>query len=427
VAVDDAIGVEEGYFETRIPIAQKQPFADDLYLEGGVRYSDYSTSGGVTTYKVGGQWSPVPDFTLRGSYNHAIRAASILEAFSPATVTNTSVVSADPCSGTAASPAAATLAQCERTGVTAAQYGNGGSTNELLQCPAGQCAIEIGGNPNLSPEIADSWTIGGLFQPTFFRGFSLSVDYWDIKIANEISALPIDLTLAECLQSGTPSLCSLIHRTPGGSLFGTTIAGGGFIASLNQNIAASDTSGIDIQANYRLNLEDVNIHGWGSLAFSFVGTYQLTSSTTLAPGVSPYDCTGLFGPTCQTVNPTWRHTFSMTWDTPWNILARLQWRYIGGTALDANSTQSTLALLTNLSGQGAFGPGDNNMPAVNYLDLSAAWRVNTILTVRAGVNNLLDQDPPIVSQPIVGTGAPNAYPTYDLLGRQLFISATAKF
>ena len=67
------------------------------------------------------------------------------------------------------------------------------------------------------------------------------------------------------------------------------------------------------------------------------------------------------------------------------------------------------------------------MTATNYLDLSAAWRVNTILTVRAGVNNLLDQDPPLMDQNIAGTGAPNGYPTYDLLGRQLFLSATAKF
>ena len=145
VAVNNAIGVEEGYFETRIPIAQKQPFAYDLYIEGGARYSDYSTSGGVVTYKVGGQWSPVPDFTLRGSYDHAIRAASILEAFSPQTVTNTTAFS-DPCAATPACTPTATLAQCERTGATAAEYGNGigvgagGGTDFISACPASQCA-----------------------------------------------------------------------------------------------------------------------------------------------------------------------------------------------------------------------------------------------------------------------------------------------
>ena len=93
VAVNNAISVQEEYFETRVPLAQKQPYAYDLSLEGGYRYSNYSTSGGVSTYKIGGEWAPIPDIRFRASYDRAIRAASILEAFSPETVTNTSVVS----------------------------------------------------------------------------------------------------------------------------------------------------------------------------------------------------------------------------------------------------------------------------------------------------------------------------------------------
>jgi outer membrane receptor protein involved in Fe transport len=429
VAVNNAIGVQEGYFETRIPIAQKQPFAEDLYLEGGVRYSDYSTSGGVTTYKVGGQWSPVSDFTLRGSFDHAIRAASILEAFSPQTVTNTTTFS-DKCAASPGVAAAATFAQCQRTGVTAAEYGNGigagagGGTNQISVCPAGQCATLLGGNPNLSPEISDSWSIGGLIRPTAVRGLSLSIDYWDISIQGVISTVPQAISYGNCLNGiSTSTFCPNVVRTPQGNLFGTTIAGGGYVIATNQNIAALHTSGIDFQGDYHLNLEDVGVQGWGSLSFHFVGTYQVENQTTTLPGQPTYDCAGLFGPTCDIVNPRWRHTFSLTWDTPWNVLARLQWRYIGETTFDNNSPQTALF-------QGFLGvtdPIDNRLPAVNYLDLSAAWRVNTILTVRAGVNNILDQDPPLISQSIAGTGAPNAYPTYDLLGRQLFISATAKF
>jgi outer membrane receptor protein involved in Fe transport len=429
VPVDNAIGVEEGYFETRIPIAQKQPFAYDLYIEGGVRYSDYSTSGGVTTYKVGGQWSPVPDFTLRGSYDHAIRAASILEAFSPQTVTNTTAFS-DPCAANAGLHATATLAQCERTGVTAAQYGNGigvgagGGTDFISVCPANQCGTLIGGNPNLSPEVSDSWSIGGLIQPTALHGFSASIDYWDITIQGEIGAIPLSTSLQNCLDgTNTTTFCPNVVRTPAGNLFGTTIAGGGYVIGTNQNIAAAEVSGIDFQGDYRLNLEDLNVHGLGSLAFHFTGTYQISTKTTTLPGQPTFDCAGLFGPICATVDPKWRHVASVTWETPWNIQARLQWRYIGESSLDNNSPQT--ALFEQFLG--IVDPVDARMNAINYLDLSAAWRVNTILTVRAGVNNLLDQDPPLMDQNIAGTGEPNAYPTYDLLGRQLFISATAKF
>ena len=430
VAVNNAIGVQEEYGEVRIPLAQKQPFANDLNLEGGFRYSDYSTSGGVSTYKVGGEWAPVPDIRFRASYDRAIRAASILEAFSPPVVTTTSIVSADPCAGSAGAPATASLAECENTHVTVFEYGNGGSTNHILQCPAGQCSIAENTLPGttLKPEQSDTYSIGFTVTPSFLHGFSGSMDYYDIKIANEINFIPASLSLAECLSNDIKQFCDQIQRTPNGFLFGTTLSGKGYIQSFNQNVAAAENSGIDFQADYRLPLENVGAPGVGSLSFHFVGTYLISQKTQIASSVAPYDCAGLFGPTCQTDNPVWRHTFRITWNTPWNVLASLQWRYVGPTSLDANSTQSTLALLTSVNGGSpAFSSADNNLAAVNYLDLSTAWRVNTMLTLRAGVNNILDQDPPLLSQPIVGTGEPNAYPTYDLLGRQIFVSATAKF
>ena len=129
-----------------------------------------------------------------------------------------------------------------------------------------------------------------------------------------------------------------------------------------------------------------------------MGTYLLAQKTQIASSVAPYDCVGLFVPTCQTNNPVWRHTFRLTWNTPWNVLASLQWRYIGAASLDSNSSQSTLALLTNVNGGSpAYSSADNKMDEVNYLDLSTAWRIGSTLTLRAGVNNVLDPDAPIIS------------------------------
>ncbi len=426
VPVDNAISVQEEYFETRIPIVQKRPFFEDLSLEGGYRYSDYSTSGGVSTYKVGGEWAPVSDIRFRASYDRAIRAASILEAFTPQSVTNTSEVSTDPCAGTAAAPATATLAQCMRTGVTAAEYGNGGSTNNIAQCPAGQCAVLQGGNPTLAPEVADTYSIGATVTPSFLHGFTGSIDYFDITINGEIGTIPLTTSLNNCLATGDPTFCGNIRRNPLGFLFGTTISGGGYIVGTNANVAVVETSGIDFQADYRLPLEDVGAAGMGSVSFHFVGTYLLSDKSQPLKGQPEYDCTGLFGPTCETDNPTWRHTFRVTWNTPWNVLASLQWRYLSGVTLDANSTQPGLGG-PGLVASGGFDAADNALASRSYLDLSTAWRVNQTLTVRAGVNNILDQDPPLVSQPISGSGSPNTYPTYDLLGRQIFVSATAKF
>jgi len=428
VPVNNAISVQEEYGEVRIPIVQKRPFFEDLSLEGGYRYSDYSTSGGVSTYKVGGEWAPASDFRLRASYDRAIRAASIIEAFSPQFVTNTSDVSIDPCAPVGATPATATLAQCMRTGVTAAEYGNGGSTNTIQQCPAQQCATLEGGNPTLAPEVADTYSIGATVTPSFLYGFTGSIDYFNITINGEIGQVPLPTSLNNCLDTGDPTFCANIRRNPVGFLFGTTIAGGGYIVGTNQNVAVVQTSGLDFQAAYRLPLEDVGAAGMGSVSFAFVGTYLMTDKNQPLKGQPEFDCAGLFGPTCSqnigSDNPAWRHTFRVTWNTPWNVLASLQWRYISGVTLDANSTQPGLG---GPGLPGGFDAANNALGSRSYLDLSGAWRVSQTLTVRAGVNNILDTDPPLVSQGVTGSGEPNTYPTYDLLGRQIFISATAKF
>jgi len=236
--------------------------------------------------------------------------------------------------------------------------------------------------------------------------------------------VPLATSYTNCLNGvDTATFCPNVVRTPAGNLFGTTIAGGGYVIGTNQNIAATEASGIDFQGDYRLALEDIGVSGMGSVSFHFNGTYQVTNKTQTLPGQPTYDCAGLFGPTCGSVDPKWRHIFSVTWNTPWNILARLQWRYIGESTLDNNSNQPGL-----FEGfLGVVDPVDAKLPQISYLDLSGAWRVNQTLTVRPGVNNILDQDPPLMDQTIAGTGEPNTYPTYDLLGRSIFISATAKF
>ena len=173
-----------------------------------------------------------------------------------------------------------------------------------------------------------------------------------------------------------------------------------------------------------MNLEDLNVHGWGSLAFHFVGTYQISNKTTTLPGQPTFDCAGLFGPICDDGRP----------DVASHLLGDLGHavEHHGAAAVALHrpvEPRQQLDRRPPCSNSSSALPirSTRTWRAINYLDLSAAWRVNTILTVRAGVNNLLDQDPPLMDQNIAGTGEPNAYPTYDLLGRQLFISATAKF
>jgi iron complex outermembrane recepter protein len=417
VPIDRSIAVTEGFGEIRIPLAQSQPLVEDLTFEGGYRYSEYSTGSHPSTYKLGLIWSPASDVRFRGAYQVAIRAPNILEAYTPQSVTNTSDVSVDPCAPVGSTPATATLAQCMHTGVTAAQYGNGGTTSQIVQCPSGQCSTLTGGNPDLDPETAKTITVGLTFTPTFIDGLIASIDYYDIKLTNVVGSVPLATSMQECLNSGTPIFCANIRRTAQGFLFGNTVNGGGYVVGASANVAAGEYEGIDLQADYAMNLERLWLDGYGSLSFHMVGTYTLKIDTQVLPTEPVYDCTGLFGATCGTVNPTWRHQLRVSWQTPWDVLISPQWRFIDGTALDTNSPQPGL-------GNGAFDSHNAHMAAISYFDLAVTWQATPNISLRVGMNNILDRDPPIVSSLIAGTGSPNAYPTYDLLGRTMFLAVT---
>jgi outer membrane receptor for ferrienterochelin and colicin len=182
--------------------------------------------------------------------------------------------------------------------------------------------------------------------------------------------------------------------------------------------------------NYRYTLPT----GWGSLNTALNGAYLLHDTTTPYPGSGSYDCAGLFGSSCEdgSVNPHWRHNLRLTWETPWNVLLSAQWRFIGPTSFDNNSTNPLLAGAEESSSGVPFPSYDQynaRIPGYSYLDLTAVWHVLANLELRAGATNVLDKDPPLIpSGDITGNSGPaNSYPTYDYLGRQLFVAFTAKF
>src|SRR3569833_2675893 len=160
--------VKEIFGEIRVPVIQDAPMAKELSLEGGYRTSDYSSSGHINSYKVSGDWQVIDDVRFRGSFQRAVRAPNINDLFTPQAVGLFG--GQDPCAGAAPT---ASLAACQNMGVTAAQYHN------IIQCPAAQCNGLFGGNPNLKPEESDTRSYGVVFTPTFIKGFSATVDYFD--------------------------------------------------------------------------------------------------------------------------------------------------------------------------------------------------------------------------------------------------------
>ena len=426
-AIDNRVSVDEGFLETRIPIAQHRPLINDLTVGGGYRYSLYSTAGAANTYKVDLQFAPVADMRIRASLDRVVRAPNLIELYTPLiSYPGAAGVFSDPCAPNGPKHATATLAQCLHTGVTAAQYGDGiapasGGTSTITQCFF-YCGGVYGGNPGLAPESADTWSLGVTFTPTLIPSFTASVDYFHILLKSEIGTIPGYVSLDRCLSSGDPTSCSQIVRTPAGALFGVDVAGGGYVMQRNVNTGTALVSGIDMQANYRQLLPG----RWGALTASLNGSWLQHNSSTPYQGALTYDCAGLFGSLCLSgsVNPTWRHNLRVTWEMPWNLRLSAQWRFIGRTGFDNNSTQTSL----QSEEKGFFDPVLTHIPNYSYLDLAAQWGVTGHLQVRAGVNNLFDKDPPFLPEGDINPARTlNSFSTYDIVGREVYVALHASF
>lgn len=427
--INESLAVSEGFTEIRAPLIQNMPFAKELLFDTAYRYSDYTSNNGTSqiefqahTYKFELQYAPTADVRLRISYDKAIRAPSIIELYNPQLV---GLIQSgnDPC----APPVTYSQAQCANMGVSAAQYAasvaghavNG--VNPIPQCVAGQCSQLTGGNTALKPEQGETYTVGINFSPSFLPKFTASIDYFHIAISDEVNVLPFSNILSGCANTGNPVLCSGVVRSPAnGGLQGSSLATGGYIVQTDVNLGSALASGIDLQLAYLQELPT----GFGSLQFDLNGSWLQHMSTTVIPGGPSYDCAGLFGATCQTVNPRWHHIFRTTWNTPWNVSAALTWRYIGGVTQDADTGNPLLAN-TNYK----YDAYNAQIGSQSYLDMEVTWHPTKILTVRAGANNILDKDPPLlVTQTgLVAGGAANTSDAYDIFGRQLFVAFTAKF
>ena len=243
-----------------------------------------------------------------------------------------------------------------------------------------------------------------------------------IDLKGIISNIPLAVSMENCLASGDPTYCANIVRNPvNGILFGTTVGAGGYIVGTNVNVAEEILSGLDVQLNYKLGLDTFGHDDWGSLNFSLIGSYQPEQKNTPLPGADTYDCAGLFGPTCNGLFPKWRHVLRATWNAPHDLQLSATWRFIGGAEFEGDSDQPTIG------GNTTPDPIAHRVGAVSYFDLAANWNVNERLAIRAGINNIFDKDPPLIENEIVGGALPNSYPTYDLLGRHMFVAVTARF
>ena len=402
--------VWESFTEARLPLIDDKPGAYKLSLDAGYRYSSYTLGFNTNTYKVGLEWAPIQDVRLRGGYNRAVRAPNLDELYAPPAVGAGGT--ADPCWGSAP---VLTADQCLLTGVPLARYGH------LAVNSAAQINTQTAGNPNLTPEIADTYTFGVVIQPQSIPGLAVSLDAYDIKIKNTITAISPTTIVIDCGTGLEPSLCSAIHRSPGSNSLWLNSATG-FVDTRTRNVGTNSTKGVDAIGRYRLDVGKA-----GRLTFGLAGTY--TKEFVLQPvpsSAASYDCVSLFGATCGAPLPKWRHVFTTNWITPWAGLdLTMRWRFLGAADVDRSSS--------NIQLTSAFYTAAAHIPAYNWVDLSAAIPIGSATEFRLGVNNIADKNPPLVPNGTL-TNCPNTtcndnswVGTYDTLGRYIYMHVGVKF
>ena len=359
--------VKEFFGETIIPLLKDTAIAKSVDINGAVRRTDYSTSGAVTTWKAGLVWD-FGGFRLRGTRSRDIRAPNLNDLFAP----GSQFVNA----------------YLDRT-----QTGSPQVPNFTIS----------GGNPKLTPEIADTWTAGGVFQPGFIPGLTVSVDWFKIDIRDAIVALGAQTIIDQCYGFNRPqnsAACSSIVLAPGAAnLVNATIYTGGI------NAQSQSVSGIDYEIGYRTDLNRISGSLPGALSLRLLVSQKLKDQTTLPGDNTP--------PTLGTIGSLrWTGLFTGTYAVG-PSRTTITARYLGpGRLTNYPETSAT-----------GIAAADNHVRAVTYWELSENLDLTirgTRFTVFGTVENLFDRDPePVASTYLsVGSQAP-----YDLLGRTIRVGA----
>ena len=410
-ALKGSTNSKELFAEVLVPVLSDLPFVQQLDLTLGYRYSDYNTIGGVSAYKADVEWQVIDGLRFRGGANRAVRAPSIGELFAPTNTSFPSIgtpsatgLSGDPCdirsSYRNGANAAKVRALCIAQGISAAgvdsyQFGNN------------QVSGITGGNANLTEETADTWSVGMVYQSQFqnplLSGMSVSLDYYNIEITNVIGTVGASAQLQGCFnaQGQNPTFdpnngyCQLFRRD---ALTGNVTQA----RELNQNLATLKTSGIDGQFDWRVQLADVGAPDWGSLNLNVVVGWLDTWQRQDTAGGPFVNRTGTIDSVFGNTFPEWKMLTSLNWSMG-SFGAGVRWRRVG------EMTQ--------------FGT-ENVLEPLHYFDLNGSWAVNDTVVLRAGVNNVTDEEPRVYSPGVQANTDPS---TYDVLGRRYYVGLTARF
>lgn len=361
-----SVDVIEGFVETVVPLARDVAWAESLDLNAAVRLTDYSTSGELTTWKIGATYQPIESITLRATRSRDARAPNLSELISEGAGGITSAVS--PWTG-----------------------------EPLILIPAPRT-----GNPNLQPELADTLGVGIVLQPSFLPEFSASVDYWSIEIEDAIGTLPLQEILDRCYL-GNERFCESVTFAPGTQ---------DVIEARRSpfNFVSETAKGIDIEATYSMQVWD------GDLTARLMASHYIERTTNDGTG-PPREVVGENdgdGP------PNWLWNARLSYATD-PIRIAVVARGISSGVYDNRYIECQWVCPPSTAEHRTT--SENDIASQTFFDASFSYQLafrDSEVDLFLDVRNVFDTDPTIVAAPPGSDGffySPTNHGLYDYLGR----------
>jgi outer membrane receptor protein involved in Fe transport len=336
-------------------------------VEGAYRFSDYSTVGTTDSYKGGLRWEINDTVALRGSGARSVRAPNISELFLPRSQTFSTL--SDPCDDDnyqAGINPAVREANCR------AALGYGANDPYTFNNTTSS-SVEgvIAGNENLEPETADTFTAGIVLTPSFIPGFSLAIDYYDIKLENAVQFFSAQAIVNKCYDLPQPNqFCGMLTRDGGTN----------FIDSFEQsgvNVAQYTTSGWDLSVRYVMDPANFGIErDIGRFGFSLTAN-KLEDLTFTEDASDPLSSDQTVG---QAFVPEWSGNLDLTWE--WRkLFVNYGFNYWSETRRYEGRPDDFIA------------PEYVDYSARKTHDIQVRYTFDERISAYGGVNNIGDQGP----------------------------------
>ena len=402
----------EAYLELNAPLLKDLPGAKSLALDVASRYSHYSNFGSTVNNKYSFTWSPFDDLLVRGTFAKGFRAPTLGDLFGGGSQTFDQYT--DPCDVTYGSTGNPTVAKnCAAAGLgpNFHQTNNAGAPVTGPNTQSSTPFIAGAGNTFLQPEHSTTRTLGLVYSPHYVDGLNMTLDYYDIKITNVITAIDANYVLDQCYQYSVQEFCSAFQRDANGQVINLNHG--------NANLGWIETTGYNFGATYRLPSFSI-----GQFMINMNVNYLDDWNQASVPGGPVINYAGQYG------YNQWRANIGLDWNrgnwgATWGI------RYYGAF-IDECWSSSDPVIHCNMPNYTSVnwgnGPGANRMGATVFNDAQVRYSLPWKGTIAFGMRDIFDKHPPntIDANALGFNSSGTVDPTLDL-GRYIYLQYNQQF